>query len=227
MAKHKKRVLLASTSEVYGKRSQVPFREDDDLILGPPDKPRWSYACSKALDEFLAVAYWKEKQVPTVIARLFNVIGPRQTGQYGMVVPNFIQQALSGRDITVFGDGSQRRCFCHVHDAVRALVALAEHRDTKGEVFNVGSTEELSILDLAGKIKEMTRSRSKIVTVPYEQAYEAGFEDMELRLPDLGKIERRVGYRPTMKLEQALADTIEYCRKTPLRRPRRSSLRAR
>jgi nucleoside-diphosphate-sugar epimerase len=208
----RKRVLLASTSEVYGKRTQVPFREDDDLIMGPPDKARWSYACSKAIDEFLGVAYWKEKHVPTVIARLFNVIGPRQTGRYGMVVPNFIQQALAGRDITVFGDGSQRRCFCHVSDVVRGLRALAEERSIRGEVFNVGSTQEISIRELAEKIKAMTNSESKIVLVPYERAYEAGFEDMGRRLPDLTKIEHRLGYRPSVSLDDSLLDTIAYYR---------------
>src|SRR5215472_17704177 len=159
-AKKRKRVLITSTSEVYGKRNHVPFREDDDLVLGPPDKGRWSYACSKAIDEFLAVAYWKEKALPTVVARLFNVVGPRQTGRYGMVLPNLVKQALNGSDMTVFGDGMQSRCFTYVDDAVGSLIALAENPDANGEVYNVGSTEEISILALAERIRKMTASES-------------------------------------------------------------------
>jgi UDP-glucose 4-epimerase len=209
-AKKKKRVLITSTSEVYGKRNHVPFREDDDLVLGPPDKGRWSYACSKLIDEFLAVAYWKESGLPTVIARLFNVVGPRQTGRYGMVIPNLVKQALSGREMTVFGDGSQCRCFTHVNDAVGALVALAESPATNGEVYNIGSTEEISILELAHKIKKMTGSDSRIVLVSYEKAYKDGFEDMMRRVPDLAKIERAIGYRPSMDLDEILVGTIHY-----------------
>jgi UDP-glucose 4-epimerase len=209
-AKQKKRVLITSTSEVYGKRDHVPFREGDDLVLGPPDKGRWSYACSKAIDEFLAVAYWKEKGVPTVVARLFNVVGPRQTGRYGMVIPCLVKQALSGNDMTVYGDGSQSRCFTYVDDAVGALIALAESSDANGEVYNIGSTEEISILDLARKIKEMAASESRIVLVPYEQAYKEGFEDMMRRVPDLTKINRAIGYRPSMNLEEILLNTIQY-----------------
>jgi UDP-glucose 4-epimerase len=209
-AKKRKRVLLTSTSEVYGKRNHVPFREDDDLVLGPPDKGRWSYACSKLIDEFLAVAYWKESGLPSVIARLFNVVGPRQTGRYGMVIPNLVKQALSGSDITVFGDGSQSRCFTHVTDAVGALVALAESSATNGEVYNIGSTEEISILELAHKIKKMTGSDSRIVLVPYEKAYKDGFEDMMRRVPDLSKIERAIGYQPSMDLDEILLGTIHY-----------------
>jgi UDP-glucose 4-epimerase len=209
-AKQRKRVLITSTSEVYGKRDHVPFREDDDLVLGPPDKGRWSYACSKAIDEFLAVAYWKEKGLPTVIARLFNVVGPRQTGRYGMVIPSLVRQALNGKDMTVYGDGSQSRCFTHVNDAVGALIALTENLDANGEVYNIGSTEEISILDLAHKIKEMAASESRIVLVPYEQAYKEGFEDMMRRVPDLTKINRAIGYRPSMDLEEILLSTIQY-----------------
>jgi UDP-glucose 4-epimerase len=209
-AKKRKRVLITSTSEVYGKRNHVPFREDDDLVLGPPDKGRWSYACSKLIDEFLAVAYWKESALPTVIARLFNVVGPRQTGRYGMVIPNLVKQALSGTDITVFGDGSQSRCFTHVSDAVGALVALADSSATNGEVYNIGSTEEISILDLAHKIKKMTGSDSRIVLVPYEKAYKNGFEDMMRRVPDLSKIERAIGYLPSMDLDEILVGTIQF-----------------
>jgi UDP-glucose 4-epimerase len=209
-AKKKKRILITSTSEVYGKRNHVPFREDDDLVLGPPEKGRWSYACSKLIDEFLAIAYWKEKGLPTVIARLFNVVGPRQTGRYGMVIPNLVKQALQGDDMTVYGDGSQSRCFAHVKDAVGALMALADSPEANGEVFNIGSTEEISILDLAHKIKRMTASHSEIVLVPYEKAYKDGFEDMMRRVPDLAKINHAIGYRPSMNLEEILHSTIEY-----------------
>lgn len=209
-AKKKKRVLITSTSEVYGKRNHVPFRENDDLVLGPPDKGRWSYACSKAIDEFLAVAYWKEKKVPTVIARLFNVVGPRQTGRYGMVIPSLIKQALAGRDMTVYGDGTQTRCFTYISDAISALIALAEHPKTNGEVYNIGSTEEVSILALARKIRELTGSQSKIVFVPYDQAYEHGFEDMMRRVPDLTKINQLIGYAPTTSLDEILLHTIRH-----------------
>jgi UDP-glucose 4-epimerase len=209
-AKKKKRLLITSTSEVYGKRNHVPFREDDDLVLGPPDKGRWSYACSKLIDEFLAIAYWKEKGVPTVVARLFNVVGPRQTGRYGMVIPSLVKQALGGSDMTVFGDGCQSRCFTHVNDAVGALIALAESPEANGEVYNVGSTEEIAILELARRIKEMTASASRIVLIPYAQAYKDGFEDMMRRVPDLNKIEDIIGYRPSMNLEEILLSTITY-----------------
>jgi len=209
-AKKKKRVLITSTSEVYGKRENVPFRESDDLVMGPPDKGRWSYACSKLIDEFLAVAYWKEKKIPTVIARLFNVVGPRQTGRYGMVIPNLIRQALSGQPMTVFGSGAQTRCFTHVSDAAGALIALAEHQDANGEVYNVGCTEEVSVLDLAHRIRMLTASESRIVFVPYDQAYEAGFEDMMRRVPDLTKISQLINYAPTMGLDVILVDIIRY-----------------
>ncbi len=213
----RKRVLITSTSEVYGKREQVPFREDDDMVWGPTNKSRWSYACSKAIDEFLAIAYWKEKKVPTVIARLFNTVGPRQTGRYGMVIPNFVAQALTGADITVFGDGSQRRCFTHVDDAVKALVGIAAHPEANGEVYNVGGTHEITILELAERIKLMTGSKSPIVFIPYSTAYEAGFEDMVRRVPDITKINRLIGYQPTVSLEAGLESIIEDQR-TRLRR---------
>jgi UDP-glucose 4-epimerase len=209
-AKKRKRVIVASTSEVYGKRDRIPFSEDDDLIMGATTKARWSYACSKAIDEFLALAYWKEKKVPTTIVRLFNTVGPRQTGRYGMVIPNFVRQALSGEDITVFGDGSQRRCFTHVSDVVRALMQLAEHPQSVGEVYNIGSQEEVSILNLAERIKQLADSPSSIVLVPYERAYEAGFEDMQRRVPDLSKIRRLIGYEPTLSLDEILKSVIEY-----------------
>lgn len=209
-SKGKKRVLITSSSEVYGKRNKVPFRESDDVLLGPPDKGRWSYACSKLADEFLAIGYWKERAVPTVIVRLFNVVGPRQTGRYGMVVPRLTQQALSGHEMTIFGDGSQTRCFTHVDDAVTGIIALAEHAEANGEVYNLGSSEEVSILQLAKRIKEMTGSDSKIVFIPYENAYNAGFEDMPRRVPDLNKIQNTVNCRPTRDLGAILADTIEW-----------------
>ena len=211
-AKKRKRVLITSTSEVYGKREVVPFCEDDDLVLGPTTKGRWSYACSKAIDEFLAIAYWNEKRVPAVIVRLFNTVGARQTGRYGMVIPNFVQQALASRDITVYGDGSQRRCFTHVSDAVGAIMKLAAHADAPGQVFNVGNDQEISILELAEKIKKATGSSSRIVRVPYEEAYQQGFEDMLRRVPDLSKCGRYIGYRPTVSLDEILADVIDYQR---------------
>jgi UDP-glucose 4-epimerase len=209
-AKKRKRVLLTSTSEVYGKRDRVPFGDDDDLVMGATSKGRWSYACSKAIDEFLAIAYWKEKRVPTVIVRLFNTVGPRQTGRYGMVIPNFVRQALRGDDITVYGDGSQSRCFTHVSDAVGALIALAENKRAVGEVYNIGSDHEVTILQLAERVKELTGSNSRIVLVPYEQAYEEGFEDMMRRVPNLSKINNLIGYQPTFTLDQILDSVIEH-----------------
>ena len=205
----RKRVLIASSSEVYGKKDQVPFREDDDLVLGATSKARWSYACSKAIDEFLAIAYWKERNVPTVIARLFNTVGPRQTGRYGMVIPNFVAQALTDSNIRVFGDGTQSRCFTHVSDAVDALVAMAAHPDANGQAYNIGSDHEITILELAAKIKEMTGSKSRIVLVPYSTAYEEGFEDMMRRVPDISKMHQLTGYRPKVSLEDSLRSIIE------------------
>ena len=209
-SKKKKKVIIASTSEVYGKASKIPFCEDDDLVMGATNKGRWSYACSKMIDEFLALAYWKEKQVPTVVARLFNTVGPRQTGRYGMVVPRFISQARKGEPITVYGDGTQRRCFTFVGDVVQALVALSEHPGAVGEVYNLGNTEEVTILDLAQRAKGLTGSSSPIIFVPYEQAYAAGFEDMPRRVPSLDKIHRLIGYRPTLGLDGILKSVNEY-----------------
>jgi len=211
-AKKRKRVLLTSTSEVYGKRDHVPFSEYDDLVMGATDKGRWSYACSKAIDEFLAIAYWKEKKVPTVIARLFNTVGPRQTGRYGMVIPNFVRQALKGEDITVYGDGSQSRCFTHVSDVVGALIRLIESQSAVGEVYNIGSEKEVTILELAERVKSLTGSDSRIVFTPYEQAYEEGFEDMLRRVPDLSKIHRLIDYQPTVDLDEILESVIDYQR---------------
>jgi UDP-glucose 4-epimerase len=209
-AKKRKRVLITSTSEVYGKRDKVPFSEDDDLVMGPTHKGRWSYACSKAIDEFMAVAYWKEKKVPTVIARLFNTVGPRQTGRYGMVIPNFVRQALRGEDITVYGDGSQTRCFTHVADVSGALMKLIEHPRAVGEVYNIGSTGEVSILQLAEKVKALTGSNSKIAFQPYDEAYEEGFEDMLRRAPNIAKITGLIGYQPTFSLDEILMSVIDY-----------------
>jgi len=203
-------VIVASTSEVYGKATKVPFSEDDDLVLGPTDKGRWSYACSKMIDEFLALAYWREKQVPTVVVRLFNTVGPRQTGQYGMVVPRFIGQARRGEPITIYGDGTQRRCFGWVGDVVEALITLSTHPGAVGEVFNIGSTEEVTILELAQRVKGLLGSSSPITFVPYDQAYTAGFEDMPRRVPSLTKIHRLIGYRPTLGLDGILKSVNEY-----------------
>jgi UDP-glucose 4-epimerase len=209
--KKKKKVVIASTSEVYGKSDDVPFREDADLVLGATSKGRWSYACSKAIDEFLALAYWKEKHLPVVVVRLFNTVGPRQTGRYGMVIPNFVKQALLGHPITVYGDGSQRRCFTFVSDVVGALVKLAEHPDAVGQVFNIGNDhEEVAILDLARRVKERTGTRSEIEMVPYDKAYEEGFEDMPRRVPDLTRVRTLIGYEPQVHLDETLDRVIAY-----------------
>jgi UDP-glucose 4-epimerase len=197
---------------VYGKSDQFPFREDGDLVLGATNKGRWSYACSKAIDEFLAIAYWKERKLPTVVVRLFNTVGPRQTGQYGMVIPNFVRQALAGTPITVFGDGQQSRCFTHVADVVRGLIGLLDNDRCVGQVFNIGNTSEITIGNLARQVKEMCQSKSEIVFVPYEEAYEQGFEDMRRRVPDISKIEAAINWRPTIPLPQVLSDVIEHFR---------------
>ncbi|MFL5868526.1 MAG: GDP-mannose 4,6-dehydratase [Thermoleophilaceae bacterium] len=210
--KKQKPVFLASTSEVYGKNSALPFREDGDLLLGPTFTGRWAYACSKALDEYLVLAYWRERGLPVVIGRLFNTVGPRQTGRYGMVVPSFVRQALAGQPITVYGDGSQRRCFCHVSDVVTAMVGLMERDDAYGDVFNIGSTEEISILELAKRVREITGASSEVVFVPYDQAYEEGFEDVPSRVPDIGKVGRLIGWAPTRDLSHILAEVVEHRR---------------
>ena len=208
--KKKKPVLVASTSEVYGLSTDVPFREDGNLVMGATTKGRWSYACSKAIDEFLALAYWREKKLPTRVVRLFNTVGPRQTGQYGMVIPTFVKQALAGRPITVYGDGKQTRCFGYVGDVVGALIKLMDHEGAVGEDFNIGSNEEVSIIELANRIKELTKSESEIVMIPYDEAYEEGFEDMPRRVPDISKIGELVGFRPQMKLDGILKTVIDY-----------------
>ncbi len=211
--KKKKLVVIASTSEVYGKSSAVPFREDADLVLGPTAKHRWAYACSKAIDEFLALAYWKEKKLPVVIVRLFNTVGPRQTGRYGMVIPRFVQQALAGDPMTVFGDGSQSRSFTHVGDVVGALVSLMQEPRAVGDVFNIGNRAEITILELAERIKAITGSTSSIVRVPYDEAYEQGFEDMPRRVPDLTKLNQLIGYEPRVQLDEILRSVIEHLRR--------------
>jgi UDP-glucose 4-epimerase len=208
--KKKKKVLVASTSEVYGLSTEVPFREDGNLVMGATTKGRWSYACSKAIDEFLALAYWREKKLPTIVVRLFNTVGPRQTGQYGMVIPTFVKQALSGRPITVYGTGKQSRCFCYVGDVVGALMDLMDNDNSVGEVFNVGSNQEITILDLAKRVKELARSESEIVFVPYDEAYEEGFEDMPRRIPDIGKVNGLVGFQPKMNLDGILKSVIDF-----------------
>ncbi|MGZ3334432.1 MAG: GDP-mannose 4,6-dehydratase [Isosphaeraceae bacterium] len=213
--KKKRKVLIASTSEVYGLSTDVPFREDGCLVLGPTSKGRWSYACSKAIDEFLALAYWSERKLPTIIVRLFNTAGPRQTGQYGMVVPTFIKQALTGRPITIHGDGTQSRCFTDVSDVVAALVALMDHPAAVGEVFNIGSSEEVLIEALAQRVKTLTGSTSEIVHIPYEKAYGEGFEDMPRRVPDITKIHTLIGYRPRKSLDAILGGVIDYFRDAP------------
>jgi UDP-glucose 4-epimerase len=210
--KKKKLVLIASTSEVYGKSVNVPFREDADLVLGPTQKHRWAYACSKMIDEFLALAYWKERKLPVIVLRLFNTVGPRQTGQYGMVIPNFVRQALSGQPITVFGDGTQSRSFTYVGDVVRAIVTLINDPRAVGQVFNVGNGKEITIGDLAERVRTLAGSHSKIVLIPYDQAYEAGFEDMPRRVPDISKIHALIGYAPTVELDEMVERVIEYFR---------------
>jgi UDP-glucose 4-epimerase len=209
-SKKRRPVLIASTSEVYGKSNALPFREDGDLVMGSTDKGRWSYACSKAIDEFLALAHYHERKLPTLVVRLFNTVGPRQTGQYGMVVPTFVRQALANKPITVYGDGTQQRCFCHVHDVVRALSDLMASEENFGRVFNVGSNEEISIQGLAERVKAACESESEIVQVPYDEAYEDGFEDMARRIPDTTRIEQAIAWRRSHDLAEILSDVIAH-----------------
>ena len=208
--KKRKKVLIASTSEVYGKSRDIPFREDGDLVIGATTRGRWSYACSKALDEFLAIAYWRERRCPTVIARFFTTVGPRQTGRYGMVVPRFVSQALRNDPITVYGDGQQSRCFTHVKDTVNAAMALMDSDATVGEVYNIGNDEEITILELAERIRELSGSESPIEFVPYREAFGENFEDMPRRVPSLEKIRRTVGYDPRYGLDDVLEAVIEF-----------------
>lgn len=212
-SKKRKLVFAASTSEVYGKSEKIPFREDADLVLGPTTKGRWSYAASKALDEFLALSYWKERRLPVIIARFFNTVGPRQTGRYGMVLPNFVSQSLAGAPITIFGNGQQSRCFCDVRDAVEATLRLVQREEAVGEVTNIGSNQEVKIDSLARLVKERARSGSPIIYVPYDRAYEPGFEDMNRRVPSLEKLEKLTGFFPLTPLEAIVDRVIEFFQK--------------
>ena len=207
--KKKKLVVLASTSEVYGKSNDVPFREDSDLVLGPTPKHRWAYACSKAIDEFLALAYWKERKLPVIIVRFFNTVGPRQTGQYGMVIPNFVRQALAGEAITVFGDGKQSRAFTHVADVVAALLKLVAEPKAIGQVINIGNMQEVTMTQLAERVRDLSGSTSVIKHIPYDEAYESGFEDMPRRVPDLSRVKGLIGYEPKHDLDDILVQVID------------------
>lgn len=207
--RYRKKMLIASTSEIYGKNSNGPLREDTDRVLGSPLKTRWSYSTSKAVDEILAYVYWKEKGVPTIIVRLFNTVGPRQSGAYGMVVPRFVSRALAHEPLQVHGDGRQTRCFLHVQDAVRAISKLSEHPAAVGEVFNLGSQEEVTMTELAQRVIRLTQSRSVIEYVPYAEAYEEGYEDMPRRVPDIGKIRRLIGFQPTKNLDSIIQSVID------------------
>lgn len=208
--KKKKPVFLASTSEVYGKSNKVPFAEDDDLVIGPPTIGRWAYACSKGIDEFLALAYWKERGLPVVVGRFFNTVGPRQTDRYGMVVPTFVRQALAGESITVYGDGEQSRCFGYVGDVVNAVIALMESEEAVGEIFNIGNDEEITIRGLAERVKTLTGSSSSLAFIPYEDAYNKEFEDMRRRVPDLSKIRATVGYESRMNTDDIIRAVVDY-----------------
>jgi len=214
-ARYLRKVLITSTSEIYGKSDAVPFDENDDRILGPTTKSRWSYSSSKAIDEFLALAYYKEKGLETIIMRLFNTVGPRQTGRYGMVIPRLVGQALCGQPITVYGDGKQVRCFTHVSDVVTATIRLMETSAAVGQIFNVGNDQSVTIGELAQMIKRLTQSESEIVYVPYDEAYEHGFEDMKIRIPSLKKVQKIIGYHPRIELEDILKDVIRHFRKYP------------
>jgi UDP-glucose 4-epimerase len=211
--RYHKKILITSTSEIYGKNKNGPLKEDDDRILGSPLKVRWGYSTAKAVDEMLAYIYWKEKKVPTIIVRLFNTVGPRQTGAYGMVIPRFVNQALKNKDVTIYGTGKQSRCFLHVKDVVGTLIKLMKSQDAIGQVFNIGSQEEINIEDLAKKVIEITKSTSKIIYIPYEKAYEEGFEDMQRRVPDTSKVRNLVGFKPTVDLDGIIKTVVEYYKK--------------
>ena len=210
--RYRKKVFIASSSEIYGKSNMESLSEDDDHILGPTTKSRWSYACSKTIDEFLGLAYHREYNLPVIIGRFFNIIGPRQTGRYGMVVPRFVKQALAGTAITVYGDGYQSRCFAYVKDAVKAVVALAETEQAVGQIYNIGSEEEITIKALAEKVKQRTNSSSEIVEIPYEEAYETGFEDLRRRVPNTSKLQATIGFKPDTKLDTIIDKIVESCR---------------
>jgi len=208
--RYHKKILITSTSEIYGKNKNGPLKEDDDRILGSPLKVRWGYSTAKAVDEMLAYIYWKEKKVPTIIVRLFNTVGPRQTGAYGMVIPRFVNQALKNEDMTVYGTGKQSRCFLHVRDVINTLIKLMNNKDAVGQVFNIGSQEEITIENLAKKVIDITKSRSKLVYIPYDKAYEEGFEDMQRRVPDTTKVKNLVGFKPTVDLDGIIKSVVEY-----------------
>lgn len=211
--RYNRKILITSTSEIYGKNSNGPLKEGDDRILGSPLKSRWSYSTSKAVDEILSYFYFKERGLPAIIVRLFNTVGPRQSGAYGMVIPRFVKQALSGQALTIYGNGKQSRCFLHVKDAVWALVKLMENSGAVGEVFNLGSQEEITIEDLAKKIIEISKSSSQLTYIPYDTAYEEGFEDMPRRVPSIEKINKLINFKPTMRLERIIKDVINYYKK--------------
>ena len=213
--RYRKKILIASTSEIYGKNTNGPLREETDRILGSPLKSRWSYSTSKAVDEILAYIYWKEKGVPTVIVRLFNTVGPRQSGAYGMVIPRFVARALAGEVLLVHGDGKQSRCFLHVQDVVDAMAKLMDHPRAMGEVFNLGSQEEVTIEDLANRVIRITHSASRMAYIPYHEAYEAGFEDMRRRVPDISKIRSFIGFEPSMNLDQIIESVVRSLQQTP------------
>ena len=209
-----KKVFLASTSEVYGKSPKTPYSEDDDRVLGSTTRSRWSYSSAKAVDEYMALAYNKEHDLPVVIGRLFNTVGPRQTGQYGMVLPRFARQALYGEPITVYGDGTQSRTFCYVHDVVGAVLGLMDHEAARGQIYNIGTQEEISIMDLAHRVKEITGSSSEIITIPYEEAYGEGFEDMHRRSPDINKIRNTIGFKPKTRLDEIIKSVANWVKET-------------
>ncbi len=212
--RYHRKVLITSTSEIYGKNANGPLKEEDDRILGSPLKARWGYSTAKAVDEMLAYIYWRQKKVPSVIVRLFNTVGPRQTGTYGMVVPRFVNQALKDEDITVYGSGKQSRCFLHVKDVVVTLIKLMDDKDAVGEVFNIGSQEEITVEGLAKRVIDITKSKSRLIYIPYDKAYEEGFEDMQRRVPDTAKVRDAVGFKPTIDLNGIIKSVVEYSRKT-------------
>lgn len=212
--RYRRKTIIASTSEVYGKSENTPFREDDDSILGPTIKNRWSYACSKLIDEFSALAYHHEFNLPVIVVRFFNTVGPRQTGRYGMVIPRLVSQALQNKPITVYGTGAQQRCFCHVQDVIGALIKLTRTEEAVGNIYNIGSTEEIAIKDLALKIKKLTDSNSDIVYVSYDKAYEKGFEDIMRRVPSTEKINKLIGFKPVYSLDKIITDIIAFQKRT-------------